>query len=187
MLTIVQGNEGEACTAVVQEFRERDESQTLPYESEIVFFDQSARNKALRGWVTDFWDCEDANADLSDAHFLDNADGASTAATALFSLFCDRPECMDIDKTQEFLRTAAVRGDPVIISKLQLWTENWLKRHKVWNDKVTMRSHTPDGLRDKTTRYMRHAKKNGEWMPSPWPLVRIIRFAHGVPCVCVMY
>ncbi|GME47841.1 uncharacterized protein LTHEOB_11957 [Neofusicoccum parvum] len=113
------GNDGEACTAVVQEFSKPNLSQQTACESEIVFLSPEARKATLKDWIQDYWDSHASSTELDDEDFVDaeteNEGASSTAIDALVSLFCDHEECKDSDAARKFLSTAKVRGDPRII------------------------------------------------------------------------
>lgn len=183
----MEGDVGEACTAVVQEFRKPRPSQQTPFEAEVIFLSPVARDAALRSWVSDFWDTRksgvggdeeeddedyaEGESDVDDE--IAAGQGSATAADAIFSLFSNRDECKDLETTKKFLSTAKMRGDPRIISQLKVWLDALFQNLGVDSGKYTITAPTPDLLQEEVAPFLQHV--NGE-RPSPWPLVKIVRF-----------
>ncbi|KAF9635186.1 hypothetical protein BFW01_g6081 [Lasiodiplodia theobromae] len=181
------GNEGEACTAVVQEFRKPRPSQQTPFEAEVTFLSPPAREAALKDWVGDFWDSRQVGADEEDGDDLDGDDfddevksgeGSATAVEAIHSLFSDHDECKGLEETKAFLSTAKSREDSRLVAKLKAWMESLLKKLGVEMGTYTISAATPDLLQDEVAPFL--AQVN-DGRPSPWPLVKIVRTYFDCP------
>ncbi|KAL1627609.1 hypothetical protein SLS56_006330 [Neofusicoccum ribis] len=170
------GDDGEACTTVVQEFSKPKLSQQTACESEIVFLSPEARKATLKDWIQDYWDSQASGTGLDDEDFVDaeteNEGASSTAIDALVSLFCDHEECKDSDAARKFLSTAKVRGDPRIIGQLSAWMDALLASRGVKGGHVTINAASLELLQDEVAPYLQRV--NSEF-PSPWPLVKLVR------------
>ncbi|KAK0645150.1 hypothetical protein DIS24_g8236 [Lasiodiplodia hormozganensis] len=175
------GNDGEACTAVVQEFRKPRPTQQMPFEAEVFFLEPQVREAALREWVIDFWDSHKSGPDDHDdedymgedfEEQLESGEGSATACDAIHSLFSDHEECRDLESTKNFLSTTTDRGDPAILGQMKVWMDALLKSLGVESSQVVIRAATPDLLQDAVAPYLAHVNND---RPSPWPLVKLVR------------
>ncbi|KAL1621779.1 hypothetical protein SLS54_005302 [Diplodia seriata] len=176
------GDYGEACTAVVQEFRKPRPSQQTPCEAEVTFLLPQAREAALKDWLANFWDSHKSGTDEDEegeftAEGVDDevqsGEGFATASDAIYSLFADHEECKNAEATKDFLSsTAASREDPHLLRKLGAWTEKLLKGLGVESGELVIRAPTPEDLRDSLAQFLAHVDRE---RPSPWPLVKLVK------------
>ncbi|KKY28520.1 hypothetical protein UCDDS831_g00261 [Diplodia seriata] len=176
------GDYGEACTAVVQEFRKPRPSQKTPCEAEVTFLLPQAREAALKDWLANFWDSHKSGTDEDEegeftAEGVDDevqsGEGFATASDAIYSLFTDHEECKNAEATKDFLSSAAAsRDDPHLLRKLGAWTEKLLKGLGVESGKLVIRAPTPEDLRDSLAQFLVHVDRE---RPSPWPLVKLVK------------
>ncbi|OJD40252.1 uncharacterized protein BKCO1_1000386 [Diplodia corticola] len=183
------GGYGEACTAVVQEFRKPRPSQEMPCEAEVTFLLPQARETALKDWVRNFWDSykagtsEDGEDDEDSTEkdvdqAIQEGEVSTTATDALFSLFADHEECASPEATKQFLITATSREDPNLLGRLKRWTDSLLKSLGVTSSELIIKAHTPDDLRDQLAQFLAHVDRQ---QPSPWPFVQLVKCFFDCP------
>lgn len=121
---------------------------------------------------------EEDGDDLDGDDFDDevkSGEGSATAVEAIHSLFSDHDECKGLEETKAFLSTAKSREDSRLVAKLKAWMESLLKKLGVEMGTYTISAATPDLLQDEVAPFL--AQVN-DGRPSPWPLVKIVRFVY---------
>ncbi|KAL1651944.1 hypothetical protein SLS58_000067 [Diplodia intermedia] len=185
------GNFGEACTAVVQEFRKPRPSQQMPCEAEIIFLLPQAREAALRDWVRSAWDSCKSGADEDEDkdqgvveedididQEVQEGEGSVTATDAILSLFRDHEECASEQAIKHFLSAAASREDSELLGQLKCWTDTLFKSLGVESSALIVRAPTPESLRDELAQFLAHVNRD---IPSPWPLVELVKCYFDCP------
>ncbi|KAL1640220.1 hypothetical protein SLS58_007171 [Diplodia intermedia] len=173
-----QGDDGGACTSVVQEFRKPRDNQKNACEAEIFFLTPSARFAILKEWLRDIYIYAHSDAEAGDDDFENYEQAASTAIEGLYSLFCDHDECQSPEAVQKFISTAKGQNDDGVLSKLKGWTEELLGNLQTSAAKVEISDTSPDLIQHKIARFLQHEvsySSSGCCNPSPWPFVKLVK------------
>lgn len=163
----------------MQEFRKPRPNQPNACESEITFLQPAAREAVLKEWVRDYFIFEHSDAEPGDDVFERYEEASSTAVDGLFSLFCDRDECHSKDALNKFLSSAKTEDDTAIISKLSGWMEELLNNLGAVHGMITVSEASPELIQEKASSYLQHVtsyNSSGRLMPSPWPLVKVVKY-----------
>lgn len=121
-------------------------------------------------------DDEELDEDTAQAYEM----AARTALECLTALFRDHEEFADEESAAEFLNTATSAEDPTLLSKLVRWKDSLLHRLGVDDDGVTrFEACELLDITEKIQPFTKTVYKTdaaGRQQPSPWPLVKIVRY-----------
>ncbi|KAL1616898.1 hypothetical protein SLS54_008102 [Diplodia seriata] len=174
-----QGDDGGACTSVVQEFRKPRDNQENACEAEIFFLTPSARLAILKEWLRDIYVYVHSDAEAGDDEFENYEQAASTAVDGLYSLFCDHDECQSPEAVHKFISTAKSQHDDGVLSKLRGWTEELLSNLQASPGKVVISDTSPEFIQHKIAPFLQHEvsySSSGCRNPSPWPFVKLVKY-----------
>lgn len=179
-LTPVQGDDGESCTFVVQEFVQDWDKQDAPYTATIHFSSRQACNYAIEGYLAEYYEFHvQHNEEVEDEEGEESEAVARTALESLRALLSDREEFQDDAAAKAYLYTASSKSEPRIMSKLRSWTDELYERLQIDGGQIRLTARTPLDLMEKikpSTKTVPPSMMDEGLRCSPWPFVYSVRY-----------
>lgn len=181
----MQGDLGQSCTWVVQEFTRTLPKQSKPFRAEIEYYEMKEREAVLSGLFKEAHaavsverDTDSDIQELGEEHDNRSLAGHSAIQT-LTALFKKHPECESEGATKAFLAQANSPADERnTIKTMQLWSETVLSRYTEDFASTIVEASTPQDLLQQLRQYTFNAMDEEEVEeedPSPWPLIKKIK------------
>jgi len=178
-----QGDDGESCTYVAQEFTHKTENQKSPFEAEIEFF---SRDICLKMMEDHLKDCEKyfLPSDKVQDEYKDDADDlslkVSTAIDVFMALFCDKDEFAEKDLVQEFLAEEFSMKPLTIFSDFRIFTKFILEELVPDSQIRHLYSPTSNGLTEQVLPFTKTVPfpviEGTSLKTCPWPFVKLVRY-----------
>lgn len=176
-----QGDAGNSCTWVVQEFCHTLPKQTMSFAAEIHFFTHEERQTIIRALLADFFrassqDDDPASGSKDSDQAAEDYTAQQTTITAFKALFSTHKQFKTKSAAHDFLGQAQAEDDEDILSVLFEWTDELMTA--VTKDGVVMeQASTTQTLLWEIAPFMFTVEeRDGEPITSLWPFVSHIKF-----------
>ena len=178
-----KGDNGDACTCVVTEYRAASQTQVQPFHAEIELFNMEEIRQIIREHLEAYYNYHFNRHDELSEDELEAAElDAGTALKVFQALFADREEFRGQERAQNFLRTAKSPSDSAMLSDFAVWTENLISLVGGERGIVQRSSDTAENFAFELETFVGmnpvpvdDHDKILKAPPSLWPIVKIVR------------
>jgi hypothetical protein len=123
----LQGDDGDSCTYVVQEYAQASPRQTHPFMAEVYFFCRQMCVETVRSAVKSIFSYAQKDEDVDEEELEELRANSNTALSTLMALFQDRPVFQDKSSAEKFLQGASSADDPKVLGRLLGWMQDILQ------------------------------------------------------------